>query len=284
MEFYIVTDCAERGLYRKHKKVKQLCQKNLEAKYVRFQSPTDIPAAQEFCTANGISISQQTWDDLLTAGRLSLYALNGTLPPAPGPGAPDAQQDSTKKTAGLPPDAAAVIYTDGSCFYETGQAQALGKQPTLGGWAGAIILRDYYDAMVMVSGRTTRGPSREIDSYYMELLAVDKALKRLKKYEIHGKTVLYTDCLAVVTDFNEKLAGWAECGFQKANGKYIKYHKLWQKIWIRIQDLELKIYWIKGHAKNPYNELCHVSAQAEALLRKLRKDPAQLPAADLAAI
>ena len=272
IEFYIVTDCADRGLYRKVKTVKQIYNRNIEARVTTFVSPQEITAAQEFCAGNGIKVSNRIWDDLATAGRLSEFGKTGTLPPLPEPVNTDMQQACPGKKDCLPHDAAAVIYTDGS--YYPG-ITASGKN-ALGGWAAVIILRDYYDAQAMVSGHI-ECTSEEHDSYYMELLAINKALKRLNQYDIRGKTILYTDCLPVVTDYNEKLAGWADCGFQKECGKYIKYHKLWNKVWERTQNRILQVCWIKGHTKNPYNNLCHVTAQAEALMRKLRVKQTPFP-------
>ena len=273
MEFYIITDCTERGLYRKHKKVKQICQKNLEAKYFRFHSPEDIPAAQDFCAAHGISVTRQDWEDLHTAGRLSMYAQQGTLPPGPALVTADTQQCGARKKDNLPPDAAAVIYTDGS-FYSVAHHKKKGRKRALGGWAAVILLRVYHDAMVTVSGHTAK--HRQTDPYYMELLAVVKALKRLKTYDIDGRVVLYTDCQNLVTDYNQKLRGWADCGYKKPDGADIPYRHLWEKIQDHARDIKgLQICWIKGHAKNIYNNQCHLTAQAEALLRKSRRKTAQ---------
>ena len=241
IEFFIVTDCSERGLYRKAKRVKRICRNNHEAKSFRFSSPEDIPAAQDFCTQNGISVTGREWEDLLTAGRLSVFAEEGTLPPAPAKNEFPQECQGRKKDI-LPTDAAAVIFTDGSFFPDAEKHKKNGRKHSLGGWAAVMLLRGYRDAMVMVSGHTAK--NTKTGPYYMELLAVAKALKRLKKY-----------------------AGWEECGFKKPDGTHIKNYRLGQKRRDRARDIRLQVCWMKGHAKNPYNDLCHLTAQAEAVMR-----------------
>ena len=265
LEFFILTNCTERGLYLKYKKVKRICRKNNEAQLFKYQSPRDIPAARNLCKNRNVSVPNHEWEALETAGRLSEFSEKGTLPPpltvrAELPPCPKKNKDF------LPQDASAVIYTDGS-FFPDAKRRKKGRKHDLGGWAAVLVLRDYHDAVIMVSGRTAK--HKPIDAYYMELLAVERALKRLKKYDISGKTVLFTDCQAVVTDYNAKLAGWAECGFRKPDGTYIKYHKLWARVWRRVQDIieQLRVCWVKGHNNNSYNESCHITAQAEAVMR-----------------
>ena len=272
LDFYIVTDCSERGLYRKAKQVKRICHNNIDAKLFRFQSPQDITAAQKLCAKYGISVTSREWEELTVAGRLSVFAEKGTLAPPPMQDKNDTTQNCHKNSADvLPRDAAAVIYTDGS-YFPNGHHTKKGRKTDLGGWASILVLRDYFDAMVMVSGHSEK--NKKIDAYYMELLAVEKALKRLKKYDISGKIILYTDCQPLVNDYNQKLAGWHECGYRKPDGTFIKFRKLWKKVWNKTRDIKerLRICWIKGHAGNPYNVHCHIVAQAEAVMRLSRKN------------
>lgn len=265
LDFYIITDCTERGLYRKAKLAKRISKKYPEARVVRFQSPEDIPVAQAFCNESGIGVTAHEWEELLAAGRLSEYAEKGVIPPPTEAVAKEIQQNKPKKCT-LPQDAAAVIYTDGS-YIEPDHAINMRVKQAYGGWAAVIILREYYDARISLSGHTAC-PCKDHDSSYMEMLAVAKALKRLKKYDIKGKVMLYTDCEMLVTDYKAKLAGWAECGWQKPDGMHIKYWNLWRKIWRRTKDIDLQVHWVKGHAKNEYNNQCHFTAKAEAVMRK----------------
>lgn len=195
-----------------------------------------------------------------------MYAEKGVLPPPDEAGLMETQQDCSKKKEGLPLDAAAVIYTDGSYIEYDSEKQKRIKE-AFGGWAAVIVLREFSDARLMVSG-CTRCKCKVHDSYYMELMAVAKALKRLGKYAVNGKTVLYTDCQSLVTEYNTKMAGWEKCGWKTPEGKYIRHWKLWRKIGRRTKDIELQVRWVKGHAKNVFNNQCHLSAQAEAMVRK----------------
>ena len=270
LDFYIITDCTERGMYRKAKLAKRISQKNPESRLLKFQSPEDIPVAQAFCTENSINVTAQEWEDLLTAGRLSEFAEKGVLPPPSETEKINIPQECSKKKEALPQDAAAVIYTDGS-YFEPDRNIKKRKKEALGGWAAVIILREFYDARIAVSGHATC-MWHDHDSYYMELLAVAKALKRLREYDVNGKVMLYSDCQMLVTDYNTKLAGWEECGWKKSDGTYIKNWKIWRKIWRRAKDITLQVHWVKGHAKNVYNNQCHYTAQAEAVMRKTVKN------------
>ena len=119
------------------------------------------------------------------------------------------------------------------------------------------------DAEIMISGHKARPSNAE----YMELLAISKALKRLKKYNIKGKVVLYSDALGVVNKYNTHLAGWQDCGWKRADGKYIRYWKLWKKIRKNSKKIDLRVCWVKGHAESKLNKRCDEIARAEARLR-----------------
>jgi len=266
LEFYIITDCMERGLYRKAKQAKRVFQKYPEAKLISFRSPDDIPIAQEVCSKSGIIVPIHEWEELLTAGRLSQYAEKGILPPPAKIGNMKEKQEDTKNKDSFPRDAAAVMYTDGS-YIEYDREQNKRIKEAYGGWSAIIILRQFSDAHIMISG-FKKCKCKGQGSYYMELMAVAKALNRLNKYDVCGKTMLYTDCQSLVTDYNTKLVGWEECGWRTPEGNYVKYWKLWRKIRRMATNMELQVRWVKGHAKNVFNNRCHLTAQAEAMMRK----------------
>lgn len=266
LDFYIVTDCSEKGLYRKAKQVKRICHNNIEAKFFRFQSPEDIQKAQDFCDEKGIQVASREWESLIMAGRLQVYAEKGTLdnpdvPPGHSVGAKSSDPPAPCNNH-LPPDADVVIFTDGAYFEATETYSACG------GYAAIIIFRELADAETMITGRVTKP---YIDSMYMELTSICKALKKLRKYEMAGKKVsIYCDAQSLANDYQKKYEGWAECGWRKADGEYIKYHKLWKKIhkWQTELCCKLHLYWMKGHSrKNKYNSRCDAAARAEVLLR-----------------
>ena len=159
----------------------------------------------------------------------------------------------------LPQNAVAVIYTDGSMIHTQRYSS---ERIEFGGYAAILIIRAVSYAEIMISGRKRRPSSSE----YMELLAIYKALKRLRKYRITGEVVLYCDSLGLVNKFNTKLADWEKCGWKANDGKYIRNWRLWKKIWKKSKKLDLRVCWVKGHAESKYNKRCDFVACAEATL------------------
>ena len=159
----------------------------------------------------------------------------------------------------FPQNAVAVIYTDGSMINTQRYSS---ERIEFGGYAAILIIRAVGYAEIMISGHKRRPSGSE----YMELLAIYKALKRLKKYRITGEIVLYCDSLGIVDKYNTKLADWKECGWKANDGKYIRNWRLWKKIWKKSKKLDLKVCWIKGHAESKYNKRCDFVALAEATL------------------
>ena len=268
LDFYIVTNCPGKGLYRNSKRAKREYQKDPEANIKKFQSPADIDAAQAYCAENDITVKKEEWEDLLTAGRMSEFAKHGRLDTPPAKTAKKA--DATGRSTELPLDADVVIFSDGSYMeYEI----QVDKKVISGGYAAILILRNVCDAEIPISGHLSNAP----DSGYMEMMAINKALKHLLKYNVTGKVILYTDAQSVATDFNQKAAGWADCGWVKPDGTHIKHWKLWRKIWKKSRLFPaFQMHWIKGHSKNKYNNRCHLTAYAEALLGKdARQKPSQ---------
>lgn len=162
----------------------------------------------------------------------------------------------------LPKNAEIVIYTDGS-LVSTNKNTV--EKIDSGGYAAILLFRQMDDAEIVISGHKSRPSSSD----YMELLAICKALKRLKKYNITGKVVLYSDALGVVNDFNVKLAGWKDCGWKRADGKYVRFWKIWKKVWKLSKKIDLRVCWVKGHAESKLNKRCDEIARAEARLRAI---------------
>lgn len=263
LEFFIVSNCPGKGLYRNGKKAKREYQKYPDAVLQKFQAPREISAAQAYCAEHDINVKAKEWEKLFTAGRMSDFAQKGSLDaqPLPQENIKSETTNNSIKPTNLPLDANVVIFTDGSYIEHENRKK---KKQSSGGYAAIIILRDMYDAEIIISGYA-ENPS---DPLYMEMLAVSKALSRLKKYNVGRKVTLYSDSQEMVFSYNKKLEGWEECGWKKADGKYIKHWKLWRKILRKAKDYVLQVHWIKGHAKNKYNKRCDLTAYAEAMMRK----------------
>jgi len=162
----------------------------------------------------------------------------------------------------LPENAVVVIYTDGSLISTNKNTE---EKIDSGGYAAILTFCKMDNAEIVISGHKARPSSSD----YMELLAISKALKRLKKYHISGKVILYSDALGIVNKYNTKLAGWKDCGWKRADGKYIRYWKLWKKVWKYSKKLDLRVCWVKGHAESRLNKRCDTLARAEARLRAI---------------
>jgi len=84
----------------------------------------------------------------------------------------------------------------------------------------------------------------------MELLAIIEALKKIKNRNLPVE--VYTDSKYVVDAYNQKwLNRWKAERFAKT-----KNPDLWMDFDKQAQDLDLKIYWVKGHNNHPENERC----------------------------
>lgn len=86
----------------------------------------------------------------------------------------------------LPQGASTVIFTDGSVLP---MPDGDDKERMVGGYAALLVFRSMNETEVMISGY--KEYPRE--SAYMEMVAVYKALKRLKKYRTDGKITIVTD-------------------------------------------------------------------------------------------
>ena len=100
----------------------------------------------------------------------------------------------------------------------------------------------------------------------MELLAIIEALKKIKKRDLPVE--VYTDSKYVVDAFNQKwLNKWKAQRFSKT-----KNPDLWMEFDKQARDLDLKIFWVKGHNNHPENERCDRLAVQAAKSENLLPD------------
>jgi len=84
----------------------------------------------------------------------------------------------------------------------------------------------------------------------MELKAIIEALKKIKDKSMPVE--VYTDSKYVVDAFNQKwINKWQANRYAK-----VKNPDLWTEFSKVAKDLDLKIFWIKGHNNHPENERC----------------------------
>lgn len=130
------------------------------------------------------------------------------------------------------------IYTDGSCL----------GNPGPGGWA-AILRLDGTPHERELSGGYARTTNNR-----MELRAVLFALSALRE---PCAVALYTDsqyvCHAVEKGW---LWGWKKRGWVKSDKKPVKNVDLWRQLPPLLQQHEVRLHWLRGHAGHPENERC----------------------------
>lgn len=135
------------------------------------------------------------------------------------------------------------IYTDASVI---GNA---------GGWA-AIALTG--DTVCLKLKGSFKKPTT--NSSFMELTAIYKALKKMKKqgWNLNEACVL-TDCQYITTHWMKNIR-------PNDDNK-----KIWKKVWSLLTDMNMSVCWMKGHAGNIYNEECDRLAR-EAASEQLKKN------------
>ena len=88
----------------------------------------------------------------------------------------------------------------------------------------------------------------------MELLAVIKALEKLKRYDI--PVIVYSDSKYVIDSIDKGwVFNWVKTGFR---GK--KNADLWRRYLDLHSKFDIEYSWVKGHAGHPENERCDVLA------------------------
>jgi ribonuclease HI len=88
----------------------------------------------------------------------------------------------------------------------------------------------------------------------MELLAVIKALEKLKRYDI--PVIVYSDSKYVIDSIEKGwVFNWVKIGFR---GK--KNEDLWRRYLDLHSKFTIEYSWVKGHAGHPENERCDVLA------------------------
>ena len=128
------------------------------------------------------------------------------------------------------------IFTDGACS----------GNPGPGGFG--IVMR-YGDKVKEYSEGFRRTTNNR-----MELLAVIRALDKLKRYDI--PVIVYSDSKYVIDSITKGwVFNWVKTGFR---GK--KNEDLWRRYLDLHSKFTIEYSWVKGHAGHPENERCDVLA------------------------
>lgn len=129
------------------------------------------------------------------------------------------------------------IFTDGSCK----------GNPGPGGWAAIIIKKNESKDFTVL-----KGGAKDTTNNRMEMIAVIEALRYIQENNLlQFDYNLFSDSNLIVQTINK---GWK----RKAN------LDLWQEMDKLNEEISVKYFWIKGHAKNKWNEQCDKIACEES--------------------
>ncbi len=141
-----------------------------------------------------------------------------------------------------------VLYTDGGCS----------DNPGVGAWA--FVACGGTDTEVLFSDS---GGDEQTTNNRMELFAAIAALQWLHQHDEGVEhVVLYTDSQYLKKGMNEWLAQWVRRGWKLSSGSCVRNKDLWQELRhyqneCKKKNVNLSLEWVKGHAGNTYNEMCH---------------------------
>ena len=133
------------------------------------------------------------------------------------------------------------IYTDGACV----------GNPGPGGWAAVILTES--------SKKEIFGGEKLTTNNRMELTATIKALEYCSTHKGNQPSlkqiVVYTDSVYVKEGITVWINNWEKNNWKTSDKKNVKNVDLWKKLkeLTKFQKVEWK--WIKGHSKDPMNEL-----------------------------
>ncbi len=152
---------------------------------------------------------------------------------------------ATTDAAGMPPDGATVIYSDGGARFNPGP----------GGY-GVIIIEDG-------TRHELSGGFRHTTNNRMELQGCIKGLLALKHSDRPVR--IYTDSQYVVNGISKGWArNWRRRGWVKGDGQPALNPDLWGQLLDLLDGMKVTFHWVRGHAGHPENERCDEMAVAAA--------------------
>lgn len=128
------------------------------------------------------------------------------------------------------------IFTDGACS----------GNPGPGGWGAILRYRGVE--------RELSGGEAATTNNRMELTAAIKALEALKS---PCRVTLYSDSRYLIDAVDKGWArGWRARGWVKSDKKPALNPDLWERLLDLLEQHEVRLVWVKGHAEHPENERC----------------------------
>jgi ribonuclease HI len=140
----------------------------------------------------------------------------------------------------------ATLYTDGSCLpRDEGHGS--------GGWAYILESPD-------AGGRLRRSGSRlRATNNRMELIAV---IEGLRAVQTPSRIHVVTDSRYVCDGIIDGLPLWQQRAWRRAGGGRVANQDLWRQLIPLIEQHQVSIEWVRGHAGHPQNEECDQLARA----------------------
>ena len=133
------------------------------------------------------------------------------------------------------------IYTDGACI----------GNPGPGGWA-AVILKEKKKKEIFGGEKLTTNNRMELTAtikaleYCSELDGTQPSLQHIK---------IFTDSKYVKEGITIWIDKWEKNNWKTADKKNVKNIDLWKKLKEQVKNIKVEWIWIKGHSKDPMNDL-----------------------------
>lgn len=142
------------------------------------------------------------------------------------------------------------IFTDGACS----------GNPGPGGW-GVVALLLPKNKKYLISGF-----DKNTTNNRMELKAVIEAL-RFSLEQNSSELHIYSDSAYVVNAINQKwIENWKLNNWKTRTKTDVKNKDLWIELNDLMEKIDFKIYKVKGHSGDKYNELADELAKSEIIL------------------
>ena len=129
------------------------------------------------------------------------------------------------------------IYTDGACV----------GNPGPGGWAAIIIIKNERKELF--------GGEKSTTNNRMELTAAIKALEFCNDQKNKASLKIYTDSTYLKEGITVWINNWEKNNWQTSSKKEVKNIDLWKKLKKLSEFKKIEWNWIKGHSKDPLNDL-----------------------------
>ena len=137
-----------------------------------------------------------------------------------------------------------TIYTDGACSGNPGK----------GGWGAILMYKNHKKPISGFEEHTTNNR--------MEMMAVIKSLEMLTKSCVVN---LFTDSKYVANGITEWLSKWKKNNWKNSSKKPVENQDLWKRLDELLQQHQVKVNWVKGHAEDDLNNEVDMLARSAIL-------------------